>query len=268
MSHPPSSGAAPVTPSAGAPLLSVRGVTKTFGGVMANADVSFDLARGEILGLIGPNGAGKTSMFNSISGEVAPDQGEIRLDGARYRDWDAQRLARFIGYLPQDSVLFPGTVKNNISRFEGWPEGDADIDSRAIAAAKAAGAHELILSLPNGYDTVLGPRGLGLSSGQQQIIALARALYGDPVLYVLDEPNSNLDAESEQVLIRTIERLKASGAIVVLATHRISLIGITDYLAVMKDGRLERFGPKAEILQTARPAAPSRPAITVEGERS
>ncbi len=231
-------------------------------------DIGIELTGGVILGVVGASGAGKTTLLQVIANARAADAGEIRLDGARYRDWDAQRLARFIGYLPQDSVLFPGTVKSNIARFDGWPDGDAEVDARAIAAAKAAGAHELILALPNGYDTVLGPRGQGLSSGQQQLIALARALYGDPVLYVFDEPNSNLDAESEGVLIRTIERLRAAGAIVVLATHRISLIGITDFLAVMKDGRLERFGPRSDILQPARPAAPARAAIAVEGERS
>ncbi len=231
-------------------------------------DVSFELTGGAVLGVVGASGAGKTTLLQVIANARPADSGEIRLDGARYRDWDSQRLARFIGYLPQDSVLFPGTVKNNIARFDGWPDGDADVDARAIAAAKAAGAHELILALPSGYDTMLGPRGQGLSNGQQQLVALARALYGDPILYVFDEPNSNLDAESEQALIRTIERLKAGGAIVVLATHRISLIGITDYLAVMKDGRLERFGLRQDILQPARPAVPPRPAIAVEGERS
>ena len=229
-------------------------------------DINLDLVGGQVLGVLGASGAGKTTLLQVIANARGATLGELRLDGARYADWAPQRLARLIGYLPQDSVLFPGTVKDNISRFDRFAGVDeALVDAQAVKAALAAGAHELILSLPQGYDTALGARGQGLSTGQQQQLALARALYGDPLLYVLDEPNSNLDSDSEARLVRTIERLKAAGAMVVIATHRVSLINVADTLAVLKDGRLERFGSRQDILKPApRPLRPVTPAL--EGE--
>ena len=231
-------------------------------------DVSLQLSGGEVLGVLGASGAGKSTLLQAIANARVPTVGELRLDGARYGDWDGQRLARFIGYLPQDCVLFPGTVKDNISRFDRFAEVDpAMVDAGAVTAAQAAGVHELVLSLPQGYDTLLGFRGLGLSTGQQQQIALARALYGEPLLYVFDEPNSNLDSESEARLVRTVERLRAGGAMVVIATHRVSLINVADTLAILKDGKLERVGPRQDILKPGpRPLRPAPAAI--EGEHS
>ena len=217
------------------------------------AGVSFEVEGGQILGVIGPSGAGKTTLLQLIANARQTHQGEIRIDGARYGDWDPQRLGRFIGYLPQDSALFPGTIKDNISRFDRWAGASAEqVDAMAIAAAKAAGVHELILSLPKGYDTDLGPRGRGLSAGQQQRIALARALYGQPVLYVFDEPNSYADAESETALLKVLADLKAAGALVVVAAHRLSLIAAVDQIAVLRDGRLDRFGPRVDVLAALR----------------
>jgi len=217
------------------------------------AGVSFDVEGGQILGVIGPSGAGKTTLLQLIANARQTHQGEIRIDGARYGDWDAQRLGRFIGYLPQDSALFPGTIKDNISRFDRWAGAPPDqVDVMAIAAARAAGVHELILSLPKGYDTELGPRGRGLSAGQQQRIALARALYGQPVLYVFDEPNSYADAESETMLLKVLADLKAAGALVIVAAHRLSLIAAVDQIAVLRDGRLDRFGPRVDVLAALR----------------
>ncbi len=229
-------------------------------------DVSLDLVGGQVLGVLGASGAGKTTLLQVMANARAAPLGELRLDGGRYADWAPQRLARFIGYLPQDSVLFPGTVKDNISRFDRFAGVDAGaVDAEAVKAAQAAGAHELILSLPQGYDTVLGARGQGLSTGQQQQLALARALYGEPVLYILDEPNSNLDSDSEARLVRTVERLRAAGAMIVIATHRVSLINLADVVAILKDGRLERMGPRQELLKPGpRPLRPVAPAL--EGE--
>ena len=217
------------------------------------AGISFEAQGGEIVGVIGPSGSGKTTLLQLIANARSTHQGEIRIDGARYADWDPQRLGRFIGYVPQDSALFPGTIKDNISRFDQWAGAPADrVDAMAIAAGKAAGVHELILALPKGYDTPLGPRGRGLSAGQQQRIALARALYGEPVLYVFDEPNSNADAEGEMALLKVLADLKAAGALVIVAAHRLSLVAAVDQIVVLRDGRLDRYGPRVDVLASLR----------------
>jgi ATP-binding cassette subfamily C protein len=213
--------------------------------------VTFAADAGQVVGVIGVSGAGKTTLMQVLANARTPDQGEVRIDGARYTDWDSERLGKLLGYLPQDCALFPGTVKDNISRFDIAGGADpARADEMAVAAAKVAGVHDLILSLPGGYDAMLGPRGRGLSAGQQQRIALARALYGDPILYIFDEPNSNLDSEGEAILIDVISRLRARGALVIVAAHRLSLIASADLLAVMRGGRVERFGPRAEVLES------------------
>jgi ATP-binding cassette subfamily C protein len=221
--------------------------------------ISFEATAGQVVGVIGPSGAGKTTLLQLIANGRACDAGEVRLDGARLADWDGDRLGRFIGYVPQDAALFAGSIKDNISRFDRWRGVDPSaIDAAAIEAAKQAEIHELILSLPQSYDTMLGPRGRGLSAGQQQRVALARALYGAPTLYVLDEPNSNVDAEGEIALMRLLARLKANGAIVVISVHRASLIGAVDLIAQLRGGRLERCGPRDAVLASLQ--APTRPA--------
>ncbi|MDO1558993.1 type I secretion system permease/ATPase [Brevundimonas sp. 2R-24] len=210
--------------------------------------VTFALHPGQILGVVGPSGAGKSSLARAAAGAVRPDSGTVRIDGAAFTDWDPERLARHIGYAPQDPGLFAGSIKDNISRFEAHSgEAPDDLDARVVKAAQAAGAHDLILHLPQGYDTVLGPHGRGLSAGQAQRISLARALYGDPVLVILDEPNAHLDAEGEQALTRTLAELKARGCAVLIIAHRTGVLAHADRLMVLRDGQVELLGPRDEV---------------------
>ena len=208
--------------------------------------VTFSAAPGEILGSVGPSGAGKTTLAKVIAGAIPADIGTVRIDGAQRADWEADELGRHIGYLPQEPSLFEGSVKDNISRFEAWAEGEGmvdDIDSAVIAAATQAGVHEMILKLPNGYDTLLGPLGAGVSAGQAQRIALARALYRDPPILVLDEPNAFLDAEGEAALVRAIVAARTRGAAVLLIAHRKAVLDGADRLLVMEGGKPKMLGP-------------------------
>ncbi|MGA0602279.1 type I secretion system permease/ATPase [Caulobacter sp. KR2-114] len=228
---------------------------------MLLAGVGFEVSGGALVGVVGASGAGKSTLLQALANVRPLDQGEIRLDGARYPDWEPGRLGRLIGYLPQDFALFPGSIKDNISRFDRWIGVDpATVDGKAIEAARAAGVHDLILTLPQGYDTQIGLRGRGLSAGQQQRIALARALYGDPVVYVLDEPNSAADAEAEAALLAVLQRLKSAGRLAVLAVHKLSMLAAVDILVVLKDGRVEKAGPRDEVLAALRAAEPPRAA--------
>jgi ATP-binding cassette subfamily C protein len=222
--------------------------------------VALRLLPGEILGVIGPSGAGKTTLARVAAGAITPDAGVVRLDGANLTDWDGDRLGRYIGYVPQDSALIAGSIKDNISRFAVWAGGDgAIIDAAVVAAAQAAGVHELILRLPRGYDTVLGAGGRGLSAGQAQRVALARALYGDPPLLILDEPNSALDAEGEAALNKAILAAKARGAAVMIVAHRTGILNIADRLLVLREGQVERLGPRAEVVAQMAAAAKNPP---------
>jgi ATP-binding cassette subfamily C protein len=216
-------------------------------------DVSFSLQAGNGVGIIGPSGSGKSSLARMLVGVWRPARGRIRLDGASLDQWSPQSLGPHIGYLPQDVELLAGTVAQNIARYAKEP--DAKV---VIAAANAAGVHDLIVSLPEGYDTQVGEGGAALSAGQAQRIALARALYADPFLVVLDEPNSNLDAEGDEALSRAIMAVRARGGIVVVVAHRPSAIASVDLLLVMNQGRPQVFGPKEEVLSriTPREAAP------------
>ncbi|MFN3859395.1 MAG: type I secretion system permease/ATPase [Caulobacter sp.] len=228
--------------------------------------VSLKITPGEAMGVVGSSGAGKTTLVRVIAGALAPDAGVIRMDGANYADWDPDRLAESIGYLPQDPSLLAGTVKDNISRFAAWRGESAErVDKLAINAATAAGVHDLILKLPKGYDTPLGPGGRGLSAGQAQRVALARALYGEPALLILDEPNSALDAEGEAALVRAIQGAKARGATLLIVAHRTGILGGVDRLLVMRDGAIERLGPREEVLaKLAGRPAPNAPANVVD----
>lgn len=225
---------------------------------------SFAIKAGEALGVVGPSGAGKTTLARVAVGAVSPDSGVVRLDGANLADWDPDRLGRHIGYLPQDSGLIAGTVRDNISRFEVWKGGDPQaIDAAVVEAAQTAGVHDLILRLPKGYDTLLAHGGRGLSAGQSQRVALARALYGQPSLVVLDEPNSALDAEGEAALGRAIVSVKARGASIVVIAHRTGVLSVVDSLLVLRDGAVERFGPRAEVMAAMSGAARPAPASNV-----
>jgi ATP-binding cassette subfamily C protein len=236
--------------------------------------VSLRLAPGEILGVIGPSGAGKTTLARVACGGITPDVGTVRLDGASLADWDGDRLGRYIGYVPQDSALIAGSIKDNISRFAGWAPRDAadpgvgptaaTIDAAVVAAAQAAGVHELILRFPKGYDTLLGAGGRGLSAGQAQRVALARALYDNPTLLILDEPNSALDADGEAALNNAILAAKARGAAILIVAHRTGILNIADRLLVLRDGQVERMGPRAEVVAQMAAAAktPPRPSAS------
>ena len=216
-------------------------------------DVNFTLAAGKALGVIGPTASGKSSLARMLVGIWTPVRGTVRLDGASIEQWSPEALGRHVGYLPQDVELFPGNVAQNIARFEDPPNAEA-----VLAAANAAGVHDLIVNLPEGYETSVGDHGNALSAGQAQRIGLARALYGDPFLVVLDEPNSNLDAEGDEALTQAILGVRARGGIVIVVAHRPSAIAGVDYILVMAKGRQQQFGPKEEVLNRviAPPAQP------------
>jgi len=213
-------------------------------------DVSFRLQAGNALGIIGPSASGKSSLARVIVGVWRPARGKVTLDGAALDQWSPEILGQHVGYLPQDVELFDGTVAENICRFAVNPNPDA-----IIAAAKAASVHELILALPDGYETKIGEAGEALSAGQRQRIALARALYGDPFLVVLDEPNSNLDEDGDRALTAAIQAVRDRKGIVVVIAHRPSALAATDLVLVLMQGRVQRFGPKEEALKgLVRPA--------------
>lgn len=205
---------------------------------------SLRLKAGQALGIIGPSASGKSTLARALVGVWQPLKGEIRLDGAALSQWEPGELGRHIGYLPQDIELFEGTVAENIARFAP----DA-ADEAIVAAAQVAGAHDLILRLEKGYDTYIGEAGASLSGGQRQRVGLARALYGNPFLVVLDEPNSNLDHQGDQALIQAIRSIRDRGGIVIVITHRQTAIAGVDQLAMMAEGRIQATGPKEEILQ-------------------
>lgn len=211
-------------------------------------EVAFRLEKGNALGIIGPSACGKSCLARALVGVWTAAHGTIRLDGAALEQWPADSLGRHIGYLPQDVELFSGSVAQNIARFEPQPNPE-----HVIAAAKAAGVHEMILRLPDGYETEIGEGGASLSGGQRQRIALARALYGEPFLVVLDEPNSNLDAEGDAALTQAIQSVRARGGIAIIIAHRPSALAAVDLMMVMSQGRTQLFGPKAEVLAKMMP---------------
>lgn len=222
--------------------------------------VDLALAKGEVLAVIGPSASGKSSLARAMVGVWPPSYGFVRLDGAEIGQWPSDALGPHIGYLPQDIELFDGTVAENIARF-------GETDSAAIIeAATLAGIHQMILRFPQGYDTPLGPGGLGLSGGQKQRIGLARALYGKPSLIVLDEPNSNLDDAGEAALVAAVDALRKHGSTVVLVTHRPNVLAAVDKLLVLQDGTQKMFGPRDQVLKALLPA--SAPAGTNPSART
>ena len=227
-------------------LVSVEGVSATPPGSRGDAvlhNVSFAVEPGDVLGIIGPSASGKSTLARLLVGIWPVSDGIVRLDNADIYQWNKDELGPYIGYLPQDIELFAGSIAENIARFN-------EVDSeKVIEAAKLAGVHELILRFPHGYDSIIGNGGAGLSGGQKQRIGLARALYGDPALIVLDEPNSNLDDAGERALNQAIMFLKQRNKTVVLITHRTNLLSMTNKLLLLVNGNVNAFGPTQQVLQ-------------------
>lgn len=224
-------------------------------------DINFSLVPGDGLGVIGPSASGKTSLARLLVGAWNAEAGDVRLDGATLDQWSGDDLGRYLGYLPQNVELLQGSVRDNIARFDP----DAD-DEAVIAAARIAGVHEMLLGLPDGYGTMIGPGGSNLSGGQTQRIGLARAVYGTPKLVVLDEPNSNLDSEGDEALGRAIVALREQGSTVVVMAHRPSAIAAVNKLMVLNEGRVVDLGEKNEVLRRATRAANPSPSPATETE--
>ncbi len=227
--------------------------------------VSLSLMPGEHLGLIGPSAAGKSTLARLLTGVWRPSSGVVRLDGADVSKWPREQLGPHIGYVPQDVELFLGTVGENIARLrQDAPAGEI------IEAAQRAHAHDMIVRLPKAYDTEVGEAGSELSAGQRQRVALARALFGRPRFIVLDEPNSNLDAEGEEALAQTLRDLKRDGATVITISHRPSLLAHVDKLLVLKDGQVEMFGPRAEVVARLNSRGPGAdtPPVSIAGRKA
>lgn len=225
--------------------LSVKGL-RYAAGMAADApvlvnDVSFFVEPGQIAAIIGPSGSGKSTLLRLLSGALAPSSGDVRLDLFKLSDWPSAQRGRAFGYMAQQTVLFEGTVAQNIARFDA-----AATDASIIAAAERAQAHDFIATLPQGYNTPVGPGGVRLSGGQVQRIALARALHTEPAVLVLDEPNAHLDSTGEEALIRTLADERAKGRTVIVATHRTSLLAIADAVYLMEGGRLRPLPMQAK----------------------
>jgi PrtD family type I secretion system ABC transporter len=227
-------------------------------------EVTFELKAGQVLGVIGPSGGGKTTLVRAMTGIWPVLRGAVRLDDAEINQWSDDDLGNHVGYLPQDIALLDATIEENISRFE--PNADP---TKVIAAARAAGVHEMIVRLSDGYRTPIGPQGETLSAGQRQRIGLARALYRDPFIVIMDEPNSNLDGEGEMALIEAIKGIKARGGIAIIVAHRPSALAVADLVAVIQNGKLVAYGEKNEILGAQAPGnAAAVPAATPAAARA
>ena len=234
------------------------------GGETIIRGVSLELSRGEAIGIVGPSAAGKSTLVRLMTGALAPASGRVRINGADIRHWDREQLGRSIGYLPQEVGLFAGTVRDNIARFGDVP------DAEIIRAARRGDVHDMILDLPQGYDTLIGDGGVQLSGGQRQRLGLARALLGSPRLLVLDEPNANLDGDGEAALKKALLDLKGEDTTIVIVAHRPGIVEVCDRILVLQDGAVLMFGPRVEVLEavrkqfvravdTARPNASARP---------
>ena len=206
--------------------------------------ITFRVEPGEVVAMVGPSRAGKSTLARLIVGAIKPHSGVIRLDGADIQNFDSDQLGRHIGYLSQEVELFPGTIAENISRFD-----QSSDDAAIVRAAELAETHKLILGQKNGYGTQIGPTGVRLSGGERQRIGLARAFYGDPKVIILDEPNANLDAEGEAALERAVLQAKARGTTVMLITHRPTIAAKCDRILMLRDGQIEMYGAAQDVLQ-------------------
>ena len=222
--------------------LGVEGLYFSVQGRPIIKGVTFFLPAGQSLAVIGPSAAGKSTLCKLMLGIWPPTVGKVRVDGADLSTWDTERLGPYVGYLPQDVELFAGSIAENIARM-----GDVDSE-KVLLASRLAGVHNLVLKLPKGYDTQIGEHGSALSGGQRQRIGLARALYGNPRIVVLDEPNSNLDDEGEASLLQAVVNLKQLKSTVVLVTHKAAILSIVDNILVMQDGQVAMYGPRQEVL--------------------
>jgi ATP-binding cassette subfamily C protein len=256
--------AAPIAQEERTPLPAPRGrvdaehlsATAPGAKVLALHGVSFAAGPSEVVGIVGPSGSGKTTLARLLANAAPPQTGAVRLDAARYADWDQSALTNHIGYLPQRVDLFDGTIAENISCFARAGGATADeVGANVVEAAQLAGAHELILNLPSGYETRLGLGGAGLSPGQAQRIALARALYGMPKVLVLDEPNSHLDSDGEAALLQALSAMRARGSVAFVVAHRAGVLAIADKILVLNAGRLVDFGPRGDVLARLNAAA-------------
>lgn len=245
--------------------LAVDGIAATAPGTgkVLVQEVAFKLEAGQGLGIIGPSGSGKSSLARVLVGVWPSARGKVRLDGAAVDQWSPEQLGPHIGYLPQDVELLAGTVAENIARFEDKPDAEA-----VIAAAKAVGVHDMIVALPQGYETPVGEHGDALSAGQAQRVALARAVYRDPFLVVLDEPNSHLDSEGDSALTRAILGVRERKGIVIVIAHRPSAIAGVDQILVLNQGRVQALGPKDEVLAKVLQRPPGVTAATPLTARS
>jgi ATP-binding cassette subfamily C protein EexD len=224
--------------------------------------INLEIAAGEAIGIVGPSASGKSTLMRTLVGVWLPARGVVRLDGADISHYDRTELGCHIGYLPQDVELFDGTVAENIARL-----GTVDADA-VVEAAQLAGVHELVLQLPNGYDTRIGQGGQSLSGGQRQRVGLARALYRNPRLVVLDEPNSNLDHAGEAALAQALNALRRSHTTIVVVTHRPNILTSMDKIMVLTNGVIERFGPRDEVLASLVRPVPTpahRPVVAAVG---
>uniref|UniRef100_A0A832A109 Type I secretion system permease/ATPase n=1 Tax=Desulfacinum infernum TaxID=35837 RepID=A0A832A109_9BACT len=247
--HPPPPLRLPLPPPKG--LVAVEGLVAVPPNTQIQVlrGISFRVEPGEVVGIIGPTAAGKSTLAKHLVGVMQPAAGAVRLDGARLDHYNRSALGRYIGYLPQDIELFGGTIAQNIARY-----GELD-GERIVAAAQKAGVHEMILQMPQGYETPIGEGGAFLSGGQRQRVALARAIYGDPVLVVLDEPNSNLDEQGELALMKAVQDLKSRGATVFLITHKTNILSLTDKILILANGVLQMFGSRDEVFAALREKA-------------
>lgn len=223
-------------------------------GQIVLSDISFELEAGQALGVIGPSAGGKTTLVRALTGIWPLLRGNVRLDGADLSQWREDEIGHYVGYLPQEVSLMDATIEENICRFEPQPD-----YRKVVEAAKAAGVHEMIVKMPDGYGTQLGPQGSALSAGQRQRVALARALYGNPFVVVMDEPNSNLDGDGETALTAAIEGIRERGGIAIVIAHRPSALVAVDLVAIVQGGRMVAFGKKQDIMTPGLPSSSSKP---------